>query len=97
MLKQFIETRPDDPFPRYALAMEYKGAGNLEGAAEAFRELTTRAAGYVATYLQFGMVLEQLGRTDEARQAFTQGIEQARKAGNGHALSELESALNGLD
>ncbi len=86
MLKQFIESRPDDPFPRYALAMEYKGAGNLEGAAEAFRDLVTRASGYVATYLQFGMVLDQLGRVDEARERPC-----AQRAGGGAARAGLRA------
>lgn len=96
-LKQFIGQRPDDPFPRYALAMEHKGAGDLERAADVFRDLMARAPGYVATYLQFGMVLDHLGRIDEAKAIYTQGIDQARRAGNAHALSELEGALRNLE
>jgi len=96
-LKQFIEQRPDDPFPRYALALEHKGAGELERAAEAFRDLVTRAPAYVPTYLQFGMILEQLGRIEEARTLLTEGVEQARRAGNTHALGEIQGVLSGLD
>jgi tetratricopeptide (TPR) repeat protein len=95
-LKQFIEQRPEDPFPRYALAMELKGAGDLEGAAGALKDLVGRVPGYVPTYLQFGTILDQLGRIDEARAVLTTGIEQARKVGNTHALSEMEGVLNGL-
>ena len=43
------------------------------------------------------MVLEQLGRIDDAKKVLTDGIEQARKAGNPHALSEMEGVLHGLD
>ncbi len=96
-LKQFIEQRPDDPFPRYALAMELKSAGDLEGAASVCQDLVVKAPAYVATYLQYGMILEKVGRIDEARAVLTTGIEQARKAGNTHALSEMEGALSNLD
>lgn len=96
-MKQFIEQAPDNPFPRYALAMEFKSAGRLEEAAETLADLATRSPDYVATYLQWGMFLEQLGRLDEARQAFEAGIEWAGKAGNQHALSEIQSALSALD
>jgi tetratricopeptide (TPR) repeat protein len=96
-LKQFIEQRPDDPFPRYALAMELKSAGNLDAAASTCQELVTKTPAYVATYLQYGLMLEKLGRIDEARSVLTTGIEQARRAGNAHALSEMEGALSNLD
>jgi tetratricopeptide (TPR) repeat protein len=96
-LKVFIDQRPDDPFPRYALGMELKGAGDLAGAATAFRDLAARVPGYVATYLQLGQVLEQLGELDEARSVLTTGIKQAEKAGNAHALSEMEGLLGSLE
>lgn len=95
-MKQFIDQFPDNPFPRYALAMEHKGAGRLEDAAEELRVLAERVPDYVPTYLQSGMVLEELGRLDDAREAFTRGIEAARKKGDAHALSELEGALANL-
>lgn len=96
-MKQFIEQAPDNPFPRYALAMEFKSAGRLEEAAATLADLATRSPDYVATYLQWGMFLEQLGRLDEARKAFESGIEWAGKMGNQHALSEIQAALSALD
>ena len=32
-LQKFIAGRPDDPFPRYALALEHKSRGDLAAAA----------------------------------------------------------------
>lgn len=95
-MRKFIEQAPDNPFPRYALAMEFKSADRLEEAVEALGYLATNAPDYVATYLQWGMLLEQLGRDDEARRAYETGIEWARKKGERHALSELEGALGAL-
>lgn len=96
-MKQFIEQAPDNPFPRYALAMEFKSAQRLEEAVDTLGHLATHAPDYVATYLQWGMLLEQLGREDEARRAFEAGIEWAGKKGDQHALSELQGALSALD
>lgn len=96
-MKQFIRQFPDNPFPRYALALEFKNAGQLDDAVTTFRELLERLPAYVPTYLQFGMLLEQAGRVDEARAVLTAGVAQARAANDGHALGELQGVLDGLD
>jgi tetratricopeptide (TPR) repeat protein len=95
-LRKFIEASPREPFPRYALALELKGRGDAEGAAAELQALVAQAPDYLSAYLQLGMVLEGLGRADEARGAFQRGQEVARNQGNGHALSELTSALDAL-
>ena len=92
-LRKFIEAQPDEPFPRYALALELKGKGDAEGAASELQELQTRAPDYLAAYLQLGLVLQTLGRNDEARATLQRGQEVARKKGDTHTLSELTSAL----
>ena len=38
-LRSFIARKPDDPFPRYGLAMELKSRGDLAASATAFDEL----------------------------------------------------------
>lgn len=96
-MKKFIEEQPENPFPRYALALELKSAGELEAAVEAFVDLREKMPDYVATYLQLGMSLEELGDEDRAREVFSTGIEVATKAGNAHAKSELQDALDALD
>lgn len=96
-MRQFIEQFPDNPFPRYALAMELKSSGQLEAAAAALSDLAARAPDYVATYLQWGMILEDLGQVENARASYARGIEAAEAAGNAHALGELRAALDALD
>lgn len=93
MLKQFVEQNPNDPFPRYGLAMEHKGRGDLEAARAEFAALIERAPDYVASYLMYGNLLAELGETAEAAAAYRTGVEVARKAGDGHAASELSAAL----
>jgi tetratricopeptide (TPR) repeat protein len=93
LLRGFIQQRPGDPFPRYALALEYKNAGQLEMAWETFNTLMNSHGDYVAAYLHAGNTLIALGRVEEARGVFRRGIEACAKSGDAHARSEIEGAL----
>ena len=95
-LRSFIAASPDDPFPRYALALELKGKGAAAEAAEELRRLLERKPDYLAAYLQLGMLHASAGKTGEARSVLTAGQDVARKQGNSHTLSELTTALEGL-
>jgi tetratricopeptide (TPR) repeat protein len=96
MLRKFIAESADDPFPRYALALELKGKGDAAGAAAEMQELLNRKPDYLAAYLQYGMLLQALGRTDEAKVAYAKGQAVARTKGDSHALSELTQALESM-
>jgi tetratricopeptide (TPR) repeat protein len=96
MLRKFIADSADDPFPRYALALELKGKGDAAGAAAEMQELLNRKPDYLAAYLQYGMLLQALGRGDEAKAAYGKGQEVARTKGDSHALSELTQALESM-
>jgi predicted Zn-dependent protease len=93
MLKGFIAQRPTDPFPRYALALEYKNAGRMEEARETFDALMAAHPDYTAAYLHAGQTLIAIGRADDARAVFTRGIEACARRGDAHARGELEGAL----
>ena len=91
--KDFIARAPDDPFPRYGLAMEYRAQGRFKEAVEVFEELARRAPSYVATYLMFGNTLAQLGDGPAAASAYRRGIEVCSNCGDEHTRREIESAL----
>ena len=93
LLRGFIEQRPADPFPRYALALEYKNAGQLELAWETFSTLMNSHGDYVAAYLHAGNTLVALGRVTEARAVFERGLEACTRRGDAHARGEIEGAL----
>lgn len=91
--KSFIERSPQDPFPRYGLAMEYRGSGRLDEAWATFEELLAQFPDYVPTYLMAGGTLAALGRGTEAAEIYRKGIEVAGRRGDLHARKELETAL----
>lgn len=91
--QSFIQRSPTDPFPRYGLAMELKGRGDLAAAWTAFAELLESFPDYVPSYLMAGGTLVALERRDEARDVFTRGIAAATRKGDSHARGELEAAL----
>jgi tetratricopeptide (TPR) repeat protein len=91
--KSFISRAPADPFPRYGLAMEHKGQGQLAEAWAVFSELLEKFPDYVPTYLMAGGTLVALSRRDEAMEVYRRGIEVAGRRGDSHAKNELASAL----
>jgi tetratricopeptide (TPR) repeat protein len=93
MLMQFVEANPQDPFPRYGLAMELKNAGRLEDAERAFNELMNRFPDYTPAYLHAGNVLKDLSRVEDAMNVYRAGIEACARKRDDHARGELESAL----
>ena len=96
-IKSFIEMAPNDPFPRYGLAMEYKNLGDRENARLAFDELAKLHPDYVPQYLMYGQMLVEMGDRKGAKQVLSAGVEKAQKSRNFHASGELQSALDRLE
>jgi predicted Zn-dependent protease len=94
--QKYTAARPDDPFTRYSLAMQYRSMERLSEAVQAFQELARRAPDYVPTWLMLGQSLEALERRAEAAQAYRDGIAAATRQSDTHARGELEDALEQL-
>ena len=95
-LEKLTSEGSKDPFAWYGLAMEYRNVDRPEDALRTFEALRASNPDYVAMYLMCGQLLEKLTRFDEARTWLEQGIVEAKKKGDSHALGELEGALSGL-
>jgi tetratricopeptide (TPR) repeat protein len=93
VLKNMVAQNPKDSFARYGLAMEYNNAGDLDQAVEQYRGLLAVNPDYSAAYYHGGQALQKLGRTEEARILYRQGIEATTRIGDLHARSEIEAAL----
>ncbi|MSP62129.1 MAG: hypothetical protein EXR72_17700 [Myxococcales bacterium] len=95
-IRKIVELQPNDPFPRYGLAMELKNGGLLAESTEAFDELERRHPDYLPQYLMHFNVLTSLQRKDDARSLAERGLVAIRKKGDGHAQGELQAALDAL-
>lgn len=96
-LEKVTKEGSQDPLAWYGLAMEYRKLERWDEALQTFSALRTSQPDYVAMYLMCGQMLAELGRAEEARTWFEAGVERARAKGDGHAVSELESAIALLD
>jgi tetratricopeptide (TPR) repeat protein len=94
MLETLVVTKPDDPFPRYGLAMEYKRLERLAEADAAFATLLEAHPSYVPAYLMYGNMLEAMGSAERAASIYARGVATAKAEGNEHALGELQAALD---
>jgi hypothetical protein len=93
ILEDFVAAKPTDAFARYGLAMECANSGDSAAADEHFKALLASHADYVAGYFQYGQFLAKSGRVEEARSTLNSGIARARRTGDEHARSEMETAL----
>jgi len=90
-LKQFAQEDPNDPFNKYALALEYQKTENNK-ALEIFEQLVIDHRDYVPTYYHLGKLYQEYGRNQDALQVFEAGISEAGKQHDNKALNELKAA-----
>ena len=95
-LKEILAANPNDTFARYALGMEYSGAGETDAAVGEFQCLITANPDYTNAYFMAAQALARADRNDEAKAMLQQGIECARRTRNQHALSEMEAMMDEL-
>lgn len=96
-LLQLLETSPKDAFVLFAIAKEYENTGDEAQALTYYLRLRETEEGYVGLYYHLGKLYERRSEAENARAAYQQGIEISKKAGDRHALSELQAALLNLD
>lgn len=92
VLKEFIEKEPNDPFNKYALAMEYISQQNEEAGSLLFQELLTKHSAYLPTYYQAAHFYWEQGDLVQAEKIFREGIELAQKMNEHKTLAELKNA-----
>ena len=95
-LQEILKNAPDDAFARYALGLEFSGAGDPEAALAEFNRLLAAHPDYTNAYFMAAQVLDRESRGAEARAMLEKGIECARRSNNRHALSEMEAMLDDL-
>jgi thioredoxin-like negative regulator of GroEL len=92
-IEAMLADDPGDTFLRYSLAMELDKEGEHERSLELLRGLMGDSPGYVPAFFMSAQQLARVGRTDDARAALRDGIEQARQQGDAHAAGEMSEFL----
>jgi cytochrome c-type biogenesis protein CcmH/NrfG len=96
MLEELLAKNPSDAFTLYGLALECVHSGDFTAAEGHFRALLESHPDYVPGYQMYAQNLVRHHREEEAKTVLTQGLEAAARAGNQHALSEMQGLLSEL-
>jgi Tfp pilus assembly protein PilF len=95
-LRQLLEVSPDDPFLQHALGLEYVKQGDDAQAETVFKQLLAKDGSYIGSYYHLAKVEERLGKKEEARRWYEQGMRIAKEANDQHAFNELQAACEDL-
>jgi predicted Zn-dependent protease len=95
-LQEILALDPANAFARYGLAMELGARGESDAALAEFDALIGYAPDYVPAYQMSAQTLAKLGRSGEALARLHAGIAAANRAGNQHALAEMEAMREDL-
>jgi predicted Zn-dependent protease len=95
-LNEILTEHPKDAFARYGLAIEYSKQGDFDRALAEFAILIENNPDYTPGYFMAAQTLVRAERTDDARKMLQNGIASARRTGNLHAQSEMETMLGEL-
>ena len=93
-LKEILELDPKNILTRYALGMEYSGAGQTDDATRTFKELLAINPDYANAYFMGAQALQAAERTDEAKKWLEDGLAAAQRSNNRHAQSEMQALLD---
>ena len=95
-IMEMLSQNPKDSFLCHALALEYIKVGNDGDARRLFESVLDNEPGYIGSYYHLAKLLERIGETDAAIKVYEKGMEEAKKVGDDHSLSELRSAFEEL-
>jgi Flp pilus assembly protein TadD len=93
MLRRMMEQRPDDPRSHFGLALEYEKQGDWERVVETLRRYLSLTQDQGNAYGRLGRALRELGREEEARAAYREGIDAAYRHGHPTMAMEFEETL----
>jgi Flp pilus assembly protein TadD len=95
-LQSMLEKRPGDARLRFGLALEFLKADRLEEGVRELREYLSASEDEGNAWGRLGAALAELGRDDEAREAYARGIEAAERHDHPTMVEEFRMALDDL-
>jgi len=96
-LERMLSARPDDPRARFGLALEYERLERWEDVVAHLVRYLEGADDEGNAYGRLARALVRLGRMEEARDRFRQGIEAALRHGHPTLAADLEEELEQLE
>jgi predicted Zn-dependent protease len=96
LFRKMLTAEPANATVRFGLANELLKLERLAEAVEELRMYLQQADDQGAAYGKLAQALDQLGRSDEARQAYQQGIAAATRHGHPGMAQEFQMALEDL-
>ena len=95
--EKLLEAGKDTSLLRFTLGQEYLKAGDRERAATHLQAAVCLDARYSAAWKLLGKALAELGRGEEAKRAYEQGIAAADIKGDKQAAKEMRVFLRRLN
>ena len=95
VFRTMAQEQPGDPLIWYGLASEYVKLERWSDAAEALKQVVRLNPDYTAAYQMLGTALLNQGETEQARRAWTDGIDAATRTGAWKARQHMEGLLAG--
>src|SRR5262249_39622428 len=96
IFKKMINDDPNNATIRFGLANESPKLDRCEDAANDLKSYLTQTDEQGTAYGNLARALERLGRVDEAREAYQQGIAAANRHGHPGMAQDFEMALADL-
>jgi len=96
-LQALVLKNPNNPLGRYGLANEYLKLEMYEEAIDEIRAYLKLKDDEGAVYRMLGEALLKLGRNEEAKEAYKNGIEAAERHGHPGMAAEFEETLGLID
>lgn len=95
-LERMLATRPDDDRIRFALAVEYLNADRADDGIRELRAYLASSDDEGNAWGRLASALADVGREDEAREAYRQGITAAERHGHPTMVAEFTEELERL-
>jgi Tfp pilus assembly protein PilF len=95
--EKLLASGTDNAMLRFGLGHAYFQQGQFEKAAEHLAAAVTQDPGYSAAWKVYGKALSELGRPEEAADAYAKGIRSAEAKGDIQAAKEMKVFLRRLE
>ncbi len=93
LIKEMLETNPEDSFLKYAAALEYEKEGDRKSAISIIEDLLSKDANYLGGYYKLGRLYEEEGKEKVAIKIYRLGLDVSKKNSDLKTEGELSEAL----